>query len=72
MDCFTPEVARKVANLRADSETQARIENLAEKANEGQLSPEEGAVYDCFLAAFHFVTIVQAKAREFLRRQTSS
>lgn len=40
MDCFTPEVARNVANLRADAETQARLDNLAQKANEGQLSPE--------------------------------
>ena len=39
MDCFTPEVARKVANLRADAETQARLENLAQKANEGQHGP---------------------------------
>ncbi len=72
MDCFTPEVAKKVANLRADTEIQARLENLAQKANEGRLSPEEEAVYDRFLQVFHFVTIVQAKAREFLRKQTSS
>ena len=72
MGCFTPEVARNVANLRADPETQARLENLANKANEGQLSAEERAIYDRFLEAFHFVTVLQAKAREFLRRQTSS
>ncbi len=72
MDCFTAEVARNVANLRADVETQARLDNLAQKANEGHLSPEERAIYDRFLEAYHFVTILQAKAREFLRRQTSS
>jgi hypothetical protein len=71
MDCFTPEVARKVVDLRADAETQARLDNMAQKANEGHLSPEEGAVYDRFREAFHFVTILQAKAREFLRRQAS-
>jgi len=72
MDCFTTEVARNVANLRADVETQARLDNLAQKANEGQLTPEERAVYDRFLEAFHLMTILQAKAREFLRRQTAS
>jgi hypothetical protein len=72
MDCLTPEVARNVANLRANAETQARLDSLAEKANEGRLSPEEQVVYDRFLEAYHFVTILQAKARECLRRQTAS
>ena len=44
----------------------------AQKANEGQLTPEERADYDRFLEAYHFVTILQAKAREYLRRQTAS
>ena len=72
MECLTPEVSRNVANLRADRETQARLEELAEKANEGQLSKEEEALYDCYLDAFHLVTILQAKARAFLRKQMSS
>ena len=49
MDCFTPEVARNVANLRADADTQARLEILAKKANEGKLSAEERLIYDRFL-----------------------
>lgn len=72
LDCFTPEVARSVASLRADAETQAQLELLAQKANEGQLSTEERAIYDRFLETYQFVTILQAKARGFLRRQTSS
>ena len=71
-DCFTPEVARNVANLRADSATQAQLDDLAKKANEGKLTPDEQALYDRFLDAFHFVTVVQSKAREYLRRQSSS
>jgi hypothetical protein len=72
MDCLTPEVAKRVANLRADAETQARLDDLAQRANEGQLSPDDQATYDRFLDAFHFVTILQAKAREVLRRQAVS
>ncbi len=72
MECFTPEVPRSVVNLRADPEIQARLDKLADKANEGQLSPEERAIHDRFLEANRFVTILQAKAREFLRRQTAS
>jgi hypothetical protein len=68
LECFTSEVARNVANLRADAETQARVENLAQKANEGQLSPEERAVYDRFreegyIEANNLLAVLQAEAR---------
>jgi hypothetical protein len=72
MHCFTPEVAKNVAELRADSQTQARLDELARKSNEGQLSAEEEALYDHFREAFHFVTVLQAKARQFLRGQMAS
>jgi hypothetical protein len=44
--CFTPEVAQRVAALRADPAVQARIEELAEKCNEGTITPEEMAKYE--------------------------
>ena len=56
-------------NLRADASTQAHVEELAEKANEGQLSSVEQRQYDRYLEAFRFVTILQAKARTFLESQ---
>ncbi len=68
-DCFTPEVAERIVDLRADAETQARVDELADKANEGQLSPNERAEYDRYRDAFHFVTILQAKARRLLQKQ---
>jgi hypothetical protein len=33
--CFTPEVARQVADLRADAQLQERVDLLADKCNEG-------------------------------------
>lgn len=68
-ECLTPEVAQRIVNLRADAPTQARLDELADKANEGQLSAPEKAEYDRFRDAFHFVTILQAKARRLLERQ---
>lgn len=44
--CFTPEVARALLLLRADADTQARIEELADKSTEGQLSADERAEYE--------------------------
>ena len=71
-DCLTPDVAAKLVALHADAQTQARVDELAEKANEGTLSTEEGAEYDRYRDAFHFVTILQAKARKLLTKQPTS
>jgi len=69
-DCLTPEAAAKIVGVRADSATQARIDELAEKANEGLLTDDERDDYDRLLAWFHIVTILQAKARRVLRDTT--
>jgi len=71
-DCLTPDVAAKLVALRADTETQARVDELADKANEGTLSTEERTEYDRYREAFHFVTILQAKARKLLTEQPTS
>ncbi len=68
-DCLTPDVAAKLVALRADAQSQARVDELAEKANEGTLSTEERAEYDRYRDAFHFVTILQSKARKLLTKQ---
>lgn len=67
-DCFTPDVARRIAGLRADPETQARIDELAEKANEGTLSDEEQEDYLGYVEAIDLISILQAKARAVLKR----
>ena len=66
-ECLTTEAARKIASLKADDATQAHIDDLAAKANWGTLSEAEKADYDRYLAAFHFITILQARARQLLR-----
>jgi hypothetical protein len=71
-DCLTPQVAKRIVDLRAEPEAQARLDELADKANEGQLSPEEQAEYDKYREAFHFITILQTKARSLLQRQADS
>ncbi len=71
-NCLTPDVAAKLVALRADDQIQARVDELAEKANEGTLSKEERTEYDRYRDAFHFVTILQAKARELLSKQPTS
>lgn len=58
--------ARKIVALRADVEMQTRVDELVDKVNHGQLTDKKRAEYDSCLAAFHFVTILQARARRLL------
>ncbi len=66
-DCLSPEVASKIANLRADETVQARIDYLADHANEGTLSSAEREEYSGYLHAIDVIAILQAKARALLR-----
>ncbi len=65
-ECLTPEAAQKIVALKADAVLQSRVDELADKANQGTLSEAEQAEYDRYLAAFHLVTVIQARARRLL------
>jgi hypothetical protein len=68
---LTPEFAKKVAGLRADPATQVRIDELADKCNEGQLTPEEEAEYTDYVEVIDLIGILQAKARAVLTKHAS-
>lgn len=67
---FSTDFARALADLRAAPELQQRVDNLAEKANEGALTESEQAEYKAFVDASTIVGIVQAKARRFLAQHS--
>ena len=62
-DCFSKEVAERVLQIRADSETEMRLEELRAKANEGELSDTESREYKAYIDGMNLVGILQAKAR---------
>jgi hypothetical protein len=64
--CLTPEAARHLIELRADPDAQARMDELAERGNEGQLGPEEQAEYEAYVSAANLIAVLQSKARAFL------
>ena len=70
-EAFTPELAEKLVNIRAedDPELRAHIEQLRRKANEGNLTPEEDADYKDFVEAVDVISILQSKARRFLSQK---
>jgi hypothetical protein len=70
--CFTPEVARRIANLRADGAMQRRLNELADKSAEGSLTPGERQEYQAYVEALDLVGILQAKARAVLKRSATT
>jgi hypothetical protein len=65
------EQAAKIADFHADASLQSRIELLAAKANEGDLSAEEQAEYEGYVQANHFLAVLQSKARRLIDRNAS-
>jgi hypothetical protein len=64
--CLTPEVARRIVSLRADTALQSRVDVLASKANSGTLTDEERSEYEQYVNFSQFVTLLQIKARDLL------
>jgi hypothetical protein len=72
MECLTPEAARKIVELRASGELQTRLDQLADRANEGMLTQDEKAEYDRYLSVLNLIAILQSKARQFLKMHPAS
>jgi hypothetical protein len=61
-----PEQAMKIVDFHGDDALQERIEELAGKANEGELTDAERAEYEGYIHANDFIATLQAKARRLL------
>lgn len=68
LEFFTVDQAQAIVNFRGNAQLQTRIEELAGKSNEGDLSPEELAEYEGYVKANKFIAILQAKVRKLLSR----
>lgn len=64
------DAAKKLVRLKADAKVQARVAKLARKCNEGELTAEEAAEYDRYIAFADFIAILQAKARLLLTKKS--
>lgn len=65
-ECLTPESARRLLAVKADSKLQARVNYLAGRCNQGLLTPEERAEYSNYVTFGTFVAILKSKARQLL------
>lgn len=58
----------EVLNFRPESSLQARIEELASKSTEGELTDEEREEYAGYVQANKFVAIMRRQAERFSQR----
>jgi hypothetical protein len=65
---MSPEFAQELVDLRADPQDQARIDELAEKCNEGMLTDDERNEYERYVQAIHLIGVLQRKARRVLTK----
>lgn len=59
--------AMEIANLKAGETLQSRVEHLARRANEGELTEAEKVEYQSFIDAGDILATLQALARRTLR-----
>jgi len=63
---FSREVAEALVKVRANATAQARISELADKCNEGSITPDERLEYESYVRAVDLISVLQAKARAWL------
>ena len=63
---FNVEQARALVAYRGDQAIRARIEELADKSTEGELTEQERAEYEGYVQANKFIAILQSKAQKLL------
>jgi hypothetical protein len=64
--CLTTESAKRVLDLRADARVQAMADRLADKCNEGTLTPDEQELYAAYVSFATFVGLLKSKARQMI------
>jgi len=69
MEIVPPEKAEEILEFQPDPELQARIEELATKSTEGQLTEAERAEYAGYVRANKFVAILQRQARQLVEHR---
>lgn len=63
---LTPEAARRLADLSADPIVQQRVDELADRCNQGTLNADERAEYEAYVSAATVIAVLQSKARAVL------
>ena len=68
-DGFSPELAEHFVSTPSKPELQDRINELAAKANEGQLSAAERSEYDTYVEAMDVIALMRVKSIKKVNRE---
>jgi hypothetical protein len=66
LQIMLPDKLDAILQFRPSPDLQARIEELAGKSNEGELTEAERSEYEGYLRANKFVAVLQRQAREMV------
>lgn len=69
---LSAEAARQILAFRIDPAVQARIDDLAERCNEGVLTAPERTEYEGYVGGISLINVLKAKARRVLSAQPSN
>ena len=69
---LSAELADALLRLKADTEVQARYDELAGKNTDGALSAEERAELESLVRANSILSLLKAEARAFLQQPTAA
>ena len=69
---LSEDVARSVLALKFSPEDRTRMQVLADKAKQGNLTPDEQHAIDNYERVGHYLAILQSKSRHALRGSTGS
>lgn len=62
-ECFDAPTLNAWAKLRLSPKMAARVDRLAERANEGELTPREREEYQSYIQTSELLTLIQFRAR---------
>ena len=65
--CFDAPTLNALAKLRLTPKLAARVDRLADKANEGHLTPREREEYRSYIETTELLGFIQLRARQKLR-----
>ena len=68
---LTSDQTRRLAELQGDPGLAERVAELAEQANEGELSPADRGEYEGYIEANNLLAVLQAEARFRLNQNGS-
>jgi hypothetical protein len=71
-EALTPEAAQSLSKLKAKPVVQARVDELAAKSNEGELTEAERKEYETYVQVGNIFALIKAKAKQIVAGNSNS